>query len=240
LRVGPLGIYILFGEKNMRMIFKNSKTLSKDTSTHMLFRNHGMRKSDLEVVAIDRSGYGSVPMVDIPDKQRLWKNSHEVGLTHLANNTSMALLAPKFMNSFIDELNKEPIGQTLLVPMYDYLRKVMFVGSGMAVLGPELFRLNPEIVQTYWDYDEAFLLTIIGMPKLLYPKGHYSRIRLQNAIEKWIRSGWENLDEKGKKSDWEKNFGSRFTRETLYVMKEAGISTHGQAVAVMPMFFAWV
>jgi hypothetical protein len=222
------------------MIFKNSKTLSKDTATHMLFRNHGMQKADLDVVAIDRSGYGSVPMVEISDKQRLWKNSHEVGLTHLANNTSMALLAPKFMHSFLDELNKEPIGQITVVPVYDYLRKVMFVGSGMAILGPELFRLNPDVVQTYWNYDETFLLTVIGMPKLLYPKGHYSRIRLGNAVERWIRSGWKNLDEKDKNSDWEKNFGSRFTRETLTVMNEAGISHHGQAVAVMPMFFAYV
>jgi len=158
LRVGPIGIYLVFGEKNVKTIFKSSKVFGKENSTILIFRGSGMGEADVNIFAQDKSGSGTVPRHDIPDEKRIFKNSHDVGATILASGHAVNILTTKFIDQFIDELDKQPKGQSTAVQFYDFFKKVMVVGSTTAVMGPEIMNLNPDYIKTYWDYDEAFLL----------------------------------------------------------------------------------
>ncbi|PVH88775.1 cytochrome P450 [Cadophora sp. DSE1049] len=238
LRVGPVDIYILFGDKNIRMIFRNSKVLSKDASSQMLFRNSGMDPRDQKIMAYDTSGTGTVPLTDIPEEKRIWKMSHATGVAHLASGPAVTVLTNKFTECFIQELNKEPKDKTMTVPLYDYFRGVMATGSMISIIGPEMYKLTPDFNKIYWDYDNAFLLMAIGMPKFLYWKGHAARNRMLAATKLWLKSAWKNTDEKSADKDWEPHFGSRFIRQLAENMDSVGLSQDGQASAFLPMIWA--
>lgn len=111
--VGPIGIYILFGDKNLKMIFKNSKVLSKHSSSKLIMKSSGMRAEDQAIFADDESGIGIVPEVPVPDEKRIWKKTHDTGVSHLASGPAVNQLTNGFMKYFSIELNKEPKGSTL-------------------------------------------------------------------------------------------------------------------------------
>jgi hypothetical protein len=238
LRVGPVGIYLLFGAKNVRMIFRNSKVLSKDSSSLMIFHAAGMSKSDAAVLAHDKSGVSAVPWTDTPEEKRIWKKSHDLGTAHLANGPSVTVLTTRFVREFIELLDEQPNGRQIAVPLFDFLKNVMLQASGTSLVGSEIFRLNPDIIKTYWDYDEAFLLTAIGLPKFLYTKGYAARDRMLEASRKWIKSAWKNFDSRDDNSDWEKNFGSRYIRSQAQALASVGIGEDGQASAMLPIIWA--
>lgn len=237
LRVGPIGIYLLFGEKNVKMIFKNSKVLTKYNSTLVIFKNSGMPQQDLNIFARDTSGWYNTPSIDIQDKDRVWKKTHDITTTHLSGGASVTLLTDKFVENFTIELDKEPLGHTSVMPLHELLKKTMFTASMLALVGPEILKLTPNLVETYWQYDEAFLMIAIGLPKLVYPKGEV-KTKMVAAITKWVTEGWKNLDEKDLDSPWEKNFGSKYIRETAAALRDAGMSDEGQAASLLTIIWA--
>ena len=231
LRVGPIGIYLLFGAKNIKTIFKNSKILSKDSSTKMIFHNSGMSRNDEITLEKDKSGIGVVSLMDIPEKRRVFKRAHDVGYAHLLNAPSVTVLTDKFVEEFIKQLDEEPLSRQNTAALFSFLKTAMFKASCISLIGPEIFRLNPDFAKTYWDYDDAFLLIAIGMP--FYWKGRHARDRMSDAVKKWVRSAWKNLDEKVSNSTWEKHFGSSFSRNMMLALDGGGVSHDGQAVAMM-------
>lgn len=238
LPVGPIGIYILFGEKNLKMIFKNSKILSKDSGSKMVMKSSGMKPEDVDVFSRDTSGIGIVPKGDVPPEQRVWKATHDTGVRLLATGPSVNKLTSHFMLSFTKGLNKEPRDHSFTVPLWNYVKKTMFVASTTALAGEEIFRVNPDLVKTYWDFDESFLLIAIGLPKLIYPKGRLRRDRMLEATVRWVESAYENFDERDKDKDWEPMFGSAYMRNMFSDMRNHGVSKHGLASAIVSILWA--
>lgn len=238
LLVGPIAIYVLFGDKNIRMIFKNSKVLSKDSSSKLIMRSSGMKPEDQAVFTSDTSGIGIVPQNPIPEEKRIWKKTHDTGVTHLASGPSVNQLTNGFMINFIKELNKEPEGHSFTVPLWDYVKKAMFVASTTALAGAEIFRVNPDLIKTYWDFDESFLKIAIGLPKLLYPQGPARRDRMLNSAVRWLESAHANFDERDRDSEWDPLFGSAYMRNMIADMRNGGVSTHGQAAALLSIIWA--
>ncbi len=204
----------------------------------MLFKNSGMAAHDMSIFGQDTSGIGATPLTDVPDEKRIWKKSHATGIAHLASGPSVTVLTNKFVEIFTQELNKELQGETLTVPLYDFFKKAMATGSMVSVIGPEMYRLNPDFNKIYWDYDDAFLLMAIGMPKLVYWKGHAARTRILNATKKWLKSAWENFDQKDVEKEWEPRFGSKFMRSLVSDIESVGVSQEGQASALLTIIWA--
>lgn len=192
----------------------------------------------MAILAHDTSGTGKIPLTDIPEEKRIWKKTHATGNAHLASGPSVTVLTNKFTECFIQELSKEPKGKTLTVPLYAFFKKAMATGSMTSVIGSEMYKLNPDFNETYWNYDDAFLMMAIGMPKFLYWKGHAARNRMLAATKKWIKSAWKNTDRESPQEDWEPHFGSRFIRQLAENMADVGISGDGQASALLPMIWA--
>ncbi|CZR64820.1 related to cytochrome P450 7B1 [Phialocephala subalpina] len=237
LLVGPIAIYVLFGDKNIRMIFKNSKA-SKESSSKLIMRSSGMKPKDQAVFTSDTSGIGIVPQNPVPEEKRIWRKTHETGVTHLASGPSVNQLTNGFMTRFVNELNKNPVGHSFTVPVWDYVKKSMFVASTTALAGSEIFRVNPDLVKTYWDFDEAFLMIAIGLPKLLYPQGPARRDCMLNSAIRWLESAHENFDERDRDPEWDPLFGSAYMRNMIADMKNGGVSTHGQAAALLSIIWA--
>lgn len=240
LRLGPLNIYIVFGSKNMKTVFKNSKSLSKDASTLMIFRNSSMSEQDLAIFQDDQSGYGTQSLTNAPNETRVWKRTHDLGATALSSGPSVNILTSRFIEEFVTELDLEPLNEPTTTPLYDFLKKKMFVASTISLVGTEIFSLNPGFVKTYWEFDDAFLMIALGLPKFLASKQNAALDRMLKATNKWIDSAYNNLDPNDEKSDWEKNFGSKYMRKTAQELEIAGMTREGQAIALLPVIWACV
>jgi hypothetical protein len=238
LPVGPISIYLLFGDKNIKMIFKNSKALSKDASSRMIMWGNGMQPDEMDIFSKDRSGIGGVPLHPLPEDKRIWKKTHDTGVSHLSSGPAVNQLTNGFIAHFISELNKEPKGHSFTVPLWDYIKKVMFVASTTALAGQEIFKVNPDLIKTYWEYDESFLLIALGLPKLIYPKGRARRDRMLESAERWLESAYAKFDERDKDSEWEPLFGSAYMRNMLADIKNVGVGNRGQAAAILSIIWA--
>ncbi|CAG8970672.1 hypothetical protein HYALB_00003427 [Hymenoscyphus albidus] len=131
-----------------------------------------------------------------------------------------------------------PLEKSISISLYDFLKKKMFVASTISLVGTETFRLNPGLVKTYWDFDDGFLMTAIGLPKVLIPKQYAALDRMLQASKRWIDSAYSQLDPKESDAEWEGNFGSKFIRKMTEVLAESGVSREGQAVAMLPLIWA--
>lgn len=239
LRVGPVGIYIMFGSKNMKTIFRNSKVLTKEASSMLVFKNSDMKEEDLELLRKDRSGFASTPLIDMPEEKRLWRNTHEVGAAMLGNGTAINVLTSKFVDTFAHALNQVKVNENTAVPIYDFFKRVMFTGSATALLGTEIFKLNPDLPKLYWDYDDAFLLTAIGFPKFLYWNGYRARDRFLAATKKWIKAAAPKYDNINPNTEWEESYGSKFTRMMVKALEDGGMSQDGCASAMLSVIWAY-
>ncbi|CAG8970673.1 hypothetical protein HYALB_00003428 [Hymenoscyphus albidus] len=97
LRVGSLNMYILFGPKNMKAFFRNSKSVSKDASSIMSFKNTFKPAKDVQIFKDDQSGYGATSLTGGKNETRIWKRTHDLGNAALANGPDVNLLTSRFM-----------------------------------------------------------------------------------------------------------------------------------------------
>lgn len=204
----------------------------------MIMHGNGMQTKDMDIFSRDNSGIGIVPAKPLPEGERIWKKTHDTGVSHLSSGPAVNQLTNGFIKNFIIELNKEPKGHSFTVPLWDYVKKVMFVGTTTALAGQEIFKVNPDLIKTYWDYDESFLLIALGLPKLIYPKGRARRDRLLESAKRWLDSAYAKFDERDKDSEWEPLFGSAYMRNMLSDMKKVGVSNHGLAAAILSIIWA--
>lgn len=66
-------------------MFKSSKILNKEGSTVMAFRGGaGMSKKDLDLLFKDKTGMGAIPLIEIPEEKRIWKNAHDLAAVYLS------------------------------------------------------------------------------------------------------------------------------------------------------------
>ena len=237
-RIGHIGLYVLSGSKSARTIFKSSKSVSKDSAQEMLFRNSGMKKSDLNVFIKDTSGVSIEPRIDLPEEQRIRKHVHTIGHNFLANSSAVESLSAHFLEVFNQQLDTQAIGDTITVPIYQFLKTAMFQASSDSILGTQISKMNPDFVKNFWDYDDAFLTMAIGVPKFLYGKGYQALENILDASKSWIELGWEEFDQKDKEKDWERNFGSRWIRELIFALEKAGVSREGQSIAMLSLIWA--
>jgi hypothetical protein len=240
LRAGPISIYVLFGPKNIKMIFKNSKTLSKVEATLMILRNTGMAKKDMEIFDSDKSGLSTQPSDKLAAGNRVMKLTHDLGTKYLSNGHCVSMLTTTFVNHFVDELDKTPFDYEFTTSLHDHFKKAMFVGSTKSLIGTKIFDLCPDLVNHYWEFDDGFLRVAVGLPKILFSKQYASAERMQEYCKSWVNHAWDNLDPENKEADWEENFGSSFSRNMVKVLAESGISRDGQAVSMLPIIWASV
>lgn len=197
-----------------------------------------MSEKDLAIFRDDQSGYGTQSLTNGPNETRVWKRTHDLGATALSNGPSVNILTSRFIDEFVTQLDLEPLNETITTPLYDFLKKKMFVASTISLVGTEIFRLNPGFVKTYWDFDDAFLTIALGLPKFLASTQNAALNRMLKACTEWINSAYGNLDPDDEDSDWEKNFGSKFMRKTAQELEIAGMTREGQAVGLLPVIWA--
>ncbi|KAF4634917.1 hypothetical protein G7Y89_g3177 [Cudoniella acicularis] len=121
MRIGPVSIYMIFGIRNMNTFFKAKKLFKKDNLT------------------FDKSGLGLKPRTDVPQEKRLWKNTHDIGVTLLGHDKAINALTSEFIEKFTRELDGIVIDPNTAVPLHDFFKEFMFTASSEALLNWDEF-----------------------------------------------------------------------------------------------------
>ena len=239
LRVGPATFYLLFGVKNVQLIFRSSKVLGKEKLGGMIFRSCGMNERDLAIILADDSGTAREPFHPRPEALRIHKITHDLGTSDLASGSSVNLLTSKFVQFFAEQLDKEPLGKQSTVQIARWLRQAMFLASTASLAGTEILRVNPDdLPEIYEGFEAAFGMMVTGLPRFLYSNGHRARDRFLECNKRWIDAAWKNFDENDADKEWEERFGSSYMRGQVHAFKDAGVSQHGQAAGMMILIWA--
>jgi cytochrome P450 len=241
-------MYLVFGQENVSTLFKNSKYLEKDNLTRQAFQNSSATETKPINGAEKTNNSKKLAEIDDAEAARIGRKLHDMQHLLLSQPNEVKVITEKFISSFQNELQlafKEPTryglkeeSEPLLVagPIFGLIKRAMFVASTVSLMGTQILKLNPDLVETYWAYDEAFLL---GLPELVYPAGSSARDKLLSAVQKYIEAGHKNYDwDQLDNPSWEEHFGCRLFRSTLKELKDRGIAIPDQANAIVSLVWA--
>lgn len=184
----------------------------------------GLREDD------DRKAYGS--MRDGGERGApMAKANHDINTEFLLSQGPVNVLTGKFLDVFQEELGKvcEKDGE-IDVPFYELLREKMFLASTTALYGMEIVRMNPELSQYYWDFDNGMLARLFGVPRFITPASYKSLDFMIDRWEQWVkvvRSTYR--DEPPEGMEWDKLMGSSVVRQRHRMYQDFDLSDRGRA-----------
>ncbi len=156
---------------------------------------------------------------------------HDINTDFLVGQGPVNVLTRKFMEVFEEELGKvSEKGKEVEVPFYEFLREKMFLASTTALFGREIVRMNPELSQYYWDFDNGMLARLFGVPRFMTPESYKSLDFMIDRWEQWVklvRSKYH--DEPPEGMQWDALMGSSVVRQRHRMYHSFHISDRGRA-----------
>ena len=233
LRLGSIHAYLIFGAHNVQAVFRNSKDLTfEEFALRVAQKVKRLPARDAAILGADKSGSAARPLTDGPNNIRIWRTFHDIYEKNLTGIRAVSLLTNRFVNEFVIQIDTLSVDSVRNVKVNDLLQDSMLKASTRTLAGPALFEIAPDFAKHFWDYDEAFMPLLYGLPRYLCRKGWDARDRALEAVKDYLQRACEKIDWKETRRcnpDWEENFGSRLVRAREEAMMDCGISLEGRA-----------
>ncbi|MCJ1329817.1 hypothetical protein MMC10_006498 [Thelotrema lepadinum] len=252
-------LYLVFGKENVSALFGNSKHLARDNLTNQAF-SHSNTKPKLDDPGRKgkklplADGTRSKRITEINDEEaaKIGRKLHDMQHLYLSQPSEIQVIIQNFVKVLCNEIDEslnasasavsdvESDDETTLsknpISLFKYLKRNMFVASTLALMGTRILELNPNLIDDYWAYDEAFLL---GLSDLTYPVGNAARDKLLNAVQRYVEDFYK-VTQKTKADDivWDDQLGSKLFRASLLEMDKRGIAIEDQAGAILSLVWA--
>jgi hypothetical protein len=109
-----------------------------------------------------------------------------------------------------------------------------------ALIGPRVFELHPDFIDTFWEFDSIIFSLSMGLPPWINPKPKKVQARYFAMIKQYLGDAWKNYDWEGPDadSDWEPHFGARISREIAKWNKNDGFCDQTAAGFLGTLLFA--
>lgn len=133
-------------------------------------------------------------------------------------------LAIKYQRELAVRLERYPLGEWAEVRVYGFALEDMAMAATTTLAGPRFIKLNPDFLETLWDFGRVAASIVWGLPRWLNAAAYRKRDRLHDACARYLASAWADFDWDGPDADadWEPIFGSRYARQLIRWFKEAG------------------
>jgi hypothetical protein len=222
--------YFISGPKNVDRIFRSSKSLSTDFLRLEAFRNVvGLSKVDLAIFEADTSGPFAIPLSNVPENKRIWRQIHENQDHQLSSPRQLDVLMDIFSANFEVILDNLPNDQWTTVLIYKFVRKAVSTASTIALMGKWPFQNNNEFIDDFWAYFEGIIALFMRLPRFLNPKVFEARERLTAACIEHLKGLDDEYNEIQKRDmDWETNLGAKVNRLRDKTLLDAGMSMKGR------------
>lgn len=113
------------------------------------------------------------------------------------------------------------------------------------LFGEKLLKVYPKIVKDLWEFDANLDSLSTGLPQFLIPNAYKVRDRLQENIEKWLKSTKNeragSMDSEKEENSQDRDLGSAYFRATSKAIQELGFEDgQTRAAAVLAMMHWYV
>ncbi|EED16620.1 cytochrome P450, putative [Talaromyces stipitatus ATCC 10500] len=243
--LGTVPVYLISGTKNIQSIFgRDNKVGSEDIFVERVLPTlYKMPKKDVEKFANDKSGRGHNPAPgteDMPQDQRYWAKYEHIHTEYLARTQNLKPIIEAYSNQLMQDLNKYPTDKWTTIGIVEMCRREVTKCAMSTLLGPKVFELNPNFLESFWEFDDNVFMLTLGFPKWLNPGPYKAQDKYLSMIEKYVVAAIENFDWNGPdiESSWEPHFGARICRETAKWFKESGFPDVSISGALGTLLFA--
>jgi hypothetical protein len=230
-KMGPKGVYLITGSRNVQSVLRNSGNLSSNELFYMaLTQLDGVTKEDVAKFKNDKSGRSHVPSVNMPEEERIWAPNHRIFLDNLANTNAVGVMTNKFNELFSEALSQRPKGKWHTIRLFQFLEQEMARCAITSLSGSEILQQNPDLVDAMWRFDSNLYPLVFGVPRFLYSKPYDARDTFHEIGERFLKAAWEKFDwsSRDATADWEPIFGTRFSRTHSKFLRDKGFSMRSQ------------
>lgn len=174
-----------------------------------------MSPEEVKHFANDKSGrMRSSPSNLVVPERRYWSGFEHVHSDYLSRPIHFKPIIDNFCRHFSRAL--ESVGdQWTIMDIMDFCKHQVTESAIAALFGPNLFKLNPEFLDAFWEFDKNVFSLTLGFPRWVNPRPYKAMERYHGMIEKYLAVAWRNFDWAGPDADtyWEPLFGARVCRE---------------------------
>ncbi|KAE8548389.1 hypothetical protein TMatcc_010800 [Talaromyces marneffei ATCC 18224] len=243
--MGTVPVYLISGTKHIQSIFgRDNKVGSEEIFTQAVLPTlYKMPKSHVERFANDKSGRGHVPAPGTegtPKEQRYWARYEQIHTEYLARTQHLKPIIQAYSNQLAHDLNKYPLEKWTTLGVVETCRREVTKCAMSTLLGPKVFELDPDFLDTFWEFDHNVFMLTLGFPKWLNPGPYNAQDKYLSTIERYVHAAWDNFDWNGPdaESSWEPHFGARVCREIAKWFKESGFPDVSISGALGTLLFA--
>jgi len=174
-----------------------------------------------------------------PESQRYWLLTHNLYHQYLSTAHYANALAAKYYSLFNERLERQPLGNWATVQLWKYMRVNMLESATVSLDGPRMLELNPNYVDAYWEFDLFAFTLVYGQPKVLNRRAYQAQDNFFSMTDRYLKSAWKEFDWDGPAadSDWDENFGSRFSRELAKFSRDTDFDERSAAGFFGAMLF---
>lgn len=126
--------------------------------------------------------------------------------------------------------------------LYSFLQDYVSSAAIESLMGSEILRLNPDIVQDLWTFDSNVPRFLRHLPEFMIPGAYKSRRKLLRSIKKWHAHAHEHSDcsrTGAEDPEWEPYFGSKLIKaRQAYSLKMEPMNADARASEDMGLMFA--
>ncbi|KAF2647656.1 cytochrome P450 [Lophiostoma macrostomum CBS 122681] len=210
--------------------------------TLLMDKHWNMSKNEIKLFENDTSGRRKTPtlgMEHIPTERRHWYNHHLLYAEFLSSAKYTQCLADTFLRLFSERLRAESSHLWTTVSLHEFMKLNMTEAAIKSMFGSKILELNPDLIRTYWEFDEVAGILVWGLPRFLSPHPYAIRDRLHSMTSQMTDYAWQNFDWNGPdvSADWDPYFGSRFSREVARWFRNAGFSDRTASGHTMATLF---
>lgn len=242
-RMGPKGVYLITGTKNIQSVLRNSGSLSSNEMFYMALQQlDGVTKEDIAKFKNDKSGRSHVPSNNVPDEDRIWAPNHRIFLDNLANTNAVGVMTNKFCELFSETLSQRPAGQWQTARVFQFLEQEMARCAIISLTGSYILKENPDLIDVMWKFDSNLYPLVFGVPRFLYSKPYAARDAFHEMGEKFLKAAWQKFDwtSRDATADWEPTFGTRFSRTHSKFLKDKGFAMRSRSGMFLGSMWAYV
>ncbi|KAI1735299.1 cytochrome P450 [Xylaria scruposa] len=227
-RLGHKNIYLLSGADNIQILCEPPHIMDPNMFQVLLMDKHwGIAAHEIKKFESDLSGRKRIPLPgaeNIPPDQRHWYNHHEIYAKFLSSAKYTEILADKFFSIFSMRLDRYQLLEWTTVSIFDLLKTDMAESAIESLFGSKILSLNPDLIKSYWEFDEVAGPLVFGPPRFIKPGPWRIRERLHSMVHRHVESAWQHFNWDGPEadSDWDPHWGSRFSREIAKWLRGAG------------------
>lgn len=238
--LGPRGVYLITGSKNVQYVLRNSGELSSNELSMMAIKQlDSVLPQDINRFKADESGRSRIPSGEVGEEGRIWAPNHQI-FSALPTTAVVDLMTNKFIQLFSETIARYQKSNS--IRLYSFLRKELATCATIALSGEELLKQNPNFVETMWEFDSYAFPLVFGVPRFLYPKAYAARDAYHEMGDRFLNAAFEKFDWSGPEAetDWEPIFGTRFHRTHSKFLKDRGFALRSRSGMHLGSTWAYV